>query len=84
MTREAERAQARLLGRKSNHEARSHPKSPYTGKVVGILRRQVVVVVMAVPDTVCRPGLDGIAGLRLLSSFTYGNFGELSPSYGSL
>jgi hypothetical protein len=44
MTLEEEREQARLLGRKINREARSNPDSPYAGKVVGILRGQVVVV----------------------------------------
>jgi hypothetical protein len=44
MTLEKEREQARLLGRKINREARSNPNSPYVGKVVGILRGQVVVV----------------------------------------
>jgi hypothetical protein len=44
MRTEEEREQARLLGRQINHEARSNPISPYAGKVVGILRGQVVVV----------------------------------------
>jgi hypothetical protein len=32
--------------------------------------------VVAVPDTACPAGLDGIACFRFLNSFTYGNFGE--------
>jgi hypothetical protein len=32
--------------------------------------------VVAVPDVACPAGLDGIAGFRFLSSFTYGNFGD--------
>jgi hypothetical protein len=32
--------------------------------------------VVAVPDAACPAGLDGIAGFRFLSSFTYGNFGD--------
>lgn len=34
------------------------------------------VRVIAVPDAACPTGLDGIAGFRFLSSFTYGNFGD--------
>ena len=43
-TREEEREQARRLGRHINREARKHPSSPYAGKVVGILRGEVVIV----------------------------------------
>ena len=32
--------------------------------------------VVAVPDAACPAGLDGIAGFRFLSLFTYGNFGD--------
>jgi hypothetical protein len=41
---EEEREQAHLLGRQINRDARSNPGSPYAGKVVGILRGQVVIV----------------------------------------
>jgi hypothetical protein len=34
------------------------------------------VRVVAVPDAACPVGLDGIAGFRFLSSFTYGDFGD--------
>jgi len=34
------------------------------------------VRVVAVPDTACPAGLDGIACFRFLTSFTYGNFGD--------
>ena len=34
------------------------------------------VRVVAVPDTACPAGLDGIACFRFLASFTYGNFGD--------
>lgn len=44
MGREGEREQARLLRRPITREARSNPNSPYAGKVVGILRGQVVIV----------------------------------------
>jgi hypothetical protein len=44
MRTEEEREQASLLGRLINQEARSNPNSPYVGKVVSILRGQVVVV----------------------------------------
>jgi len=43
-TLEEERAQARKLGRHINREARSNRNSPYAGKVVGILRGEVVIV----------------------------------------
>jgi hypothetical protein len=43
-TLEEERQQARTLGGQINRDARSNPNSPYAGKVVGILRGQVVVV----------------------------------------
>jgi hypothetical protein len=33
------------------------------------------VRVVAVPDTACPVGLEGIACFRFLTSFTYGNFG---------
>jgi len=33
------------------------------------------VRVVAVSDTACPAGMDGIAYFRFLSSFTYGNFG---------
>ena len=39
-----EREQARRLGRHINREARKHPSAPYAGKVVGILRGEVVIV----------------------------------------
>ena len=42
--REEEREQARRLGRHINREARRNPSSPYAGKVVGILRGEVVIV----------------------------------------
>ena len=41
--------------------------------VLSVIRRMRVV---AVPDTACPAGLDGIACFRFLNSFTYGNFGE--------
>jgi hypoxanthine-guanine phosphoribosyltransferase len=41
---EEERQQARELGRQINRKARRNPNSPYTGKVVGILRGKVVIV----------------------------------------
>jgi hypothetical protein len=153
-TLEKEREQARKLGRRINRDARSNPNSPYAGKVVGILRGEVVIVaetvdevaealertlladtgagsldapfelilsasdcqqymglrgsddvalggaivgtypiytvqveipeltvarrvrMVAVPDTACPAGLDGIACFRFLTSFTYGNFGD--------
>ena len=34
------------------------------------------VRVVAVSDTACPAGMDGIACFRFLSSFTYGNFGD--------
>jgi len=43
-TLEEERQQARRLGRHINREARRNPSSPYAGKVVGILRGEVVIV----------------------------------------
>ena len=43
-TLEEEREQARRLGRQINREARRNPSSPYAGKVVGILRGEVVIV----------------------------------------
>jgi hypothetical protein len=43
-TLEEEREQARKLGRRINRDARSNPNSPYAGKVVGILRGEVVIV----------------------------------------
>ena len=43
-TREEEREQARRLGRHINREARRNLSSPYAGKVVGILRGEVVIV----------------------------------------
>jgi hypothetical protein len=43
-TLEEEWEQARKLGRRINRDARSNPNSPYAGKVVGILRREVVIV----------------------------------------
>jgi hypothetical protein len=43
-TLEEEREQAHELGRHINREARSNPSSPYAGKVVGILRGEVVIV----------------------------------------
>ena len=43
-TLEEEREQARRLGRQINREARRNPSSPYTGKVVGILRGEVVII----------------------------------------
>jgi len=43
-TLEEEREQARKLGRQINHDARSNVDSPYAGKVVGILRGEVVMV----------------------------------------
>ena len=43
-TLEEEREQARKLGRQINHDARSNVCSPYAGKVVGILRGEVVIV----------------------------------------
>ena len=43
-TLEEERAQAHKLGRRINRDARSHPNSPYAGKVVGILRGEVVII----------------------------------------
>ena len=44
-TLEEEWQQARELGRQINREARRNPNSPYAGKVVGILRGEVVIVV---------------------------------------
>ena len=41
---EEEREQARELGRQSSREARRNPNSPYAGKVIGILRGEVVMV----------------------------------------
>ncbi len=43
-TLEEERQQVRTLGGQINQDARSNPNSPYAGRVVGILRGQVVVV----------------------------------------
>jgi len=43
-TLEAEREQARKLGRQINRDARGHLNSPYAGKVVGILYGEVVIV----------------------------------------
>ena len=43
-TLEEEREHARRLGRHINREARRNPSSPYVGKVVGILRGEVVIV----------------------------------------
>ena len=43
-TLEEEREQARKLGRQINRDVRSNPNSPYAGKVVGILRGEVVIV----------------------------------------
>jgi hypothetical protein len=43
-TLEEERQQARELGCQINREARRNPNSPYAGKVVGILRGEVVIV----------------------------------------
>jgi hypothetical protein len=39
-----ERQQARELGRQINREARRNPNSPYSGKVIGILHGEVVIV----------------------------------------
>ena len=50
MSIEEEREQAHLLGRQINRDARSNPDSPYAGKVVGILRGQVVVVADTLED----------------------------------
>jgi hypothetical protein len=43
-TLEEERQHARELGRQTNHEARRNPNSPYAGKMVGILHREVIIV----------------------------------------
>jgi hypothetical protein len=43
-TLEEEREQARKLGRRINRDAWSNPNSPYAGKVVGILRGEVVII----------------------------------------
>ena len=41
---EEERQQAHELGRQINREARRNPNSLYAGKVIGILRGEVVIV----------------------------------------
>ena len=51
---------------------------PIYAMQVGIPELTVVrrVRVVAVPDSACPAGLDGVACFRFLTSFTYGNFGE--------
>jgi hypothetical protein len=81
-----------LIGRVSDCERymglRSSDDVQLGGAIVGsypiyALRVQIPALsfarrvrVVAVPDAACPAGLDGIAGFRFLSSFTYGNFGD--------
>ncbi len=53
MTPEEEREQVRALTRQIREEARNNPDSPYTGKFVGILHGQVIIVADT-PDEVLK------------------------------
>ena len=51
-TLEEERQQARELGRQINRKAHRDPNSPYAGKVIGILRGEVVIVADTLDEVV--------------------------------